>query len=69
MPLKPRSYYMYKEPFINSGTGAAIWSQSNFGPTVQHHPRSNPFSHVCTVPSTSEMFKCGLLCEGVRHRL
>jgi hypothetical protein len=57
--------------FTISGTGADIWSKSNFGPTGHHHPRSSPLPHVCTVLRASAIFKCILevFCEGVQHRM
>jgi hypothetical protein len=48
---------MYRELSIISGTGADIWSKSNFGPPGRYHPWSSPHPHVCTVPSTSAIFK------------
>jgi hypothetical protein len=32
----------FKESFIISGTGTAIWSRTNFGPTGYHLPWSSP---------------------------
>jgi hypothetical protein len=46
--------------------------KSGFGPTGHHHPRSSYLLRVCTVPSTSAVFKSMLgvvFCEGVQHRL
>jgi hypothetical protein len=63
---------MNKESSIISGTGAAIWSKTNFGPIGHHHPRSSPIPLICTVPSASAIFKCILqvvFCEGVQHCL
>jgi hypothetical protein len=57
---------------IIPGTGAAIWSKTNFPSTGHHHPRSHALPHVCTVPSASASFKCILevvSCEGAQHRL
>jgi hypothetical protein len=57
----------YKIPSIISGTSAAIWSRTNFGPTGRHHPVSSLLLHVFTVSSTSAIFKCILevvFCEG-----
>jgi hypothetical protein len=52
---------------IISGTGAAIYSNNDFGPTGHHHPRSSPLPRVCTVLSASAIFKCilevGVLCR------
>jgi hypothetical protein len=45
----------YKEPPIISGTGAAIWSEINFGTTGYHHPHST-LLRVCTIPSASAIF-------------
>jgi hypothetical protein len=59
---------MYKDPSIIYGTGAAILSKTNFGPTGHHHP----LQRVCTVPSASVIFKCileAMFCEGVQHLL
>jgi hypothetical protein len=39
-----------------SGTGATIWSRTNFGPTGQHHSLSSSLPHVCTVPCASAIF-------------
>jgi hypothetical protein len=46
----------YKEPSIISGTGAAIWSETNVGPTGHHLHRSSHLLPICTVPSTSAIF-------------
>jgi hypothetical protein len=45
----------YMEPSIISGTGADIWSKTNFGPTGHHHLRSSPLPRVFTVPRASAM--------------
>jgi hypothetical protein len=34
---------LYKEPSIISGTGAAIWLKSNFGPAGYHQPCSSQY--------------------------
>jgi hypothetical protein len=55
-----------------SGTGAVIWSKTNFGLTGHHHPRISFFPHVCTVPALLPFFKCILkvvFCIGVQHLL
>jgi hypothetical protein len=50
-----------KEPSINSWTGVAIWSETNFGPTVHHHPPSCFLPFICAIPSASAIFfKCSL---------
>jgi hypothetical protein len=57
----------YIEPSIISGTGSALWTGTNFGPTGHLHPPC-----VCTVPSASAIFNCILeaeFCEAVQHRL
>jgi hypothetical protein len=57
---------------LPSGTGAAIWLETNFGTTGHNHPRSSPLPRVWTVPNASALFKCILevvFCEGVQHRL
>jgi hypothetical protein len=46
---------VYKETSI-SGTGAAIWSKTNFGHTGYHHLRNSPLLLVCTIPSASATF-------------
>jgi hypothetical protein len=61
-----------KEPSIISRTVAAVWSETNFGPTGHHRPRSSPLPLVCTIPSASAISKCTLevvFCECVQHRL
>jgi hypothetical protein len=40
----------------SSGTAAAIWSKTNFGPTG-HHLRSSPRPPVRVVPSAAFMFR------------
>jgi hypothetical protein len=53
---------------IISGTGAPIWSKTNFGPTGHHHLRSSPILRSCVVPGASAILKCILevvFCEGV----
>jgi hypothetical protein len=40
----------------NEGPGAAIWSETNFGHTSHHHPRSSPLPHICTIPRASAIF-------------
>jgi hypothetical protein len=40
-----------------SGTDAAIWSKTNFGPTGHHHPQSSPFLHVRTIPTASAILE------------
>jgi hypothetical protein len=45
----------YKELSTISGTGAAIWSETNFGPTTHHHLRSSPLPRICAVPSASNL--------------
>jgi hypothetical protein len=42
---------------IISGTGAAIGSKTNFGPTGHHHPRSSLLLCVCTISSASAFSK------------
>jgi hypothetical protein len=37
--------------------GTVIWSKTNFGPTVHHHPQSSPLLCACTVPSTNASWK------------
>jgi hypothetical protein len=39
----------YKEPSILSGSGAAIWLETYFGPTGHHHLQSSPLPHICRV--------------------
>jgi hypothetical protein len=41
--------HTYKEPSISSGTGAAIWSKTNFGPTGHHYPQSSPLLCICEI--------------------
>jgi hypothetical protein len=56
----------YKQSSIISGSGAAIWSESNFRPTAHNHP----LPRVRTIPGASAIFKCILevvFCEGVQH--
>jgi hypothetical protein len=43
--------WFYKDPSIISGTGAAVWLKTNFGPICHHRPRTSPLSLLCTVPS------------------
>jgi hypothetical protein len=50
----------YKEPSIISGTGAVIWSKSNFGTNVHHHPRNSALLRVCTIPSASALLNSTL---------
>jgi hypothetical protein len=47
--------YLQEVQFI-FGTGAAIWSKTNFGPNGHHHPQSSLLLRICTVPSTSAIF-------------
>jgi hypothetical protein len=57
---------------IISGTGAAIWSKSNVGPTVHHHPQSSRHPCVCIFSAFLSFFKCILevvFCESVHKRL
>jgi hypothetical protein len=42
---------LYKEPSIISGTGAAIWPNTIFGPNEHHHHRSSPLPRVYTISS------------------
>jgi hypothetical protein len=46
----------YKDPSTIFGTGAAIWSETNFGPTGHHHTRTSIFPQICTDPSASAIF-------------
>jgi hypothetical protein len=41
---------------IISGTGAAIWSKTNFGLIGHHHHPNTPLPRVCTVPRASAIF-------------
>jgi hypothetical protein len=63
----------HTEPFIISWTGAAIWSKTNSGPTGPYQHWSSLPSHVCTIPSASDIFiKCifeVMFCEGVQNCL
>jgi hypothetical protein len=62
----------HKEAALISGTGAAIWSKTNFGPPGHHHPGSSLLPLLCAVPRASGVFKCILkvvFCEGVQYRL
>jgi hypothetical protein len=57
---------------IISGTGAAISSKTNFGPTGHYRPWSSPLLHLCTVPRICAIFT--LILEvvfrvGVQHCL
>jgi hypothetical protein len=45
-----------KKSSIISGTGAAIWSKTNFGPIGHHHPGSSSLTPVCTTPMASVIF-------------
>jgi hypothetical protein len=57
------SKLVYKGTSIISGTGAAIWSKTNFEPTGHHH-----LLLVCTVPRASVIFRCileAVFCESV----
>jgi hypothetical protein len=47
-----------KKPSISFGTGSAIRSKANFGPSGHCHPRSSPLPRVFTVHSASTIFKC-----------
>jgi hypothetical protein len=38
----------YKKPTIISGTGAAIWSKTNFELTDHHHPHSSNIYNINT---------------------
>jgi hypothetical protein len=49
------SYHLYKEPSIISGTGPAIWTKTNFGPTGHHQPLSSLLPRICTFPSHSAL--------------
>jgi hypothetical protein len=49
-------FHQHKRSII-SGTGVAIWSNTNSKPTGRHHPWGNRLLHVCTVTSTSAIFK------------
>jgi hypothetical protein len=57
-----------REGIIISGTGAAIWSKTNFGPIGHHHPRSSPLPRLCTVPSASGILEV-VFCECIQHSL
>jgi hypothetical protein len=46
-------YILYNEISTVYGTGGSIWSETNFGPTGPHHPRSSPLPRICTIPSAS----------------
>jgi hypothetical protein len=63
---------IHKEPSMIFGSGAAIWSNINFGPTGRHHPLSSHLSRAYTVPSAFAIFKCILevvFYKCVQHRL
>jgi hypothetical protein len=49
---------IYETVSIISGTGAAIWTKTNFGPTGRHHPRSIPFHMHAPFPALLTIFKC-----------
>jgi hypothetical protein len=65
--------WYYNESSIISGTGAAIWSKTNFGPTGHHHLGSSPLPHGYTPFSALvSFFKCILevvFCECVQHNM
>jgi hypothetical protein len=48
---------IYRQPSIISGTGAAILSKTNFGPTGHHQARNSPLPRVRTVPIVSANFE------------
>jgi hypothetical protein len=63
---------LYKKPSIISGTGASIWSKTNFGPTGHHHTLSSPLPCICTIHVASPIFKCiqeVVFCKGIQHSL
>jgi hypothetical protein len=61
----------FKEPSIISGTGAATWSKTNFGPTG-HALKVVPFCAYALFPAILPFIKCimeVMFCEGVHHHL
>jgi hypothetical protein len=49
--------YIHTEPSIISGTGAAIWSETKFGPADHHHHH-----HHAPFPALLQFFKC-VICS------
>jgi hypothetical protein len=56
MLMKHLVWEMYMVVSLISGAGAAIWSETNFGPTGHNHPRNSPLPHVWPVPRNSAIF-------------
>jgi hypothetical protein len=53
-----------------SGTCAAIWSKTNFGPTGPYHLKVVTFRAYAPFPALLPFFKCILeviFCKGVQH--
>jgi hypothetical protein len=50
------SLQAHKESSAISGTSAAIWTKTKFGPTGHHHLRRSPLLRVCTSPSAFALF-------------